>query len=212
MSRRVSARTPGPDGRPSVRAPGRRRFLEQVRERPARGARFDAEITRRLERELTILAADSSGFSKKTFEYGIVRFLANLARAYEGVVPIIEKHGGVVTTRNADNLLAVYRQPAAAVRAATEVHAWLRRRNARLAAPDRFELCIGIHHGQVLRLRDDVYGAAVNVCAKIGEDVAKAGETLVTDEVVARAAGLRYRPAGQAAIGGRSVRLHRVLP
>jgi len=210
MPRRVGARTNGDP--PAGRAPGRRRFFEQVRERPARGERFDAEIAGRLERELTILAADSSGFSKKTFEHGIVRFLANLARAYEGVVPIIEKHGGVVTTRNADNLLAVYRDTVGAVRAAIEVHAWLRRRNARLAAPDRFELCIGIHHGPVLRLRDDVYGAAVNVCAKIGEDVAKAGETLVTDEVVGRAAGFRYRRAGQATIGGRSVRLHRVLP
>ncbi|MDQ3097673.1 MAG: adenylate/guanylate cyclase domain-containing protein [Chloroflexota bacterium] len=152
------------------------------------------------------------GLLTKTFEHGIVRFLANLARVYEGVVPIIEKHGGVVTTRNADNLLAVYRDTAGAVRAAGEVHRWLRRRNARLLAPDRFELCIGIHHGPVLRLRDDVYGAAVNVCAKIGEDIANAGETLVTDTVVARAPGTGYAAAGRATIGGRSVRLHRVLP
>lgn len=194
------------------RPPGRRRFLELVRDRPARGERFDAEIASRFERELTILAADSSGFSRKTFEHGIVRFLANLARAYDGVVPIIEKHGGVVTTQNADNLLAVYRDTAGSVRAAAEIHRWLRRRNARLRPPDRFELCIGIHHGPVLRLRDDVYGAAVNVCAKIGEDIAKAGETLVTDTVVARTPGTAYEPAGRATIGGRSVRLHRVLP
>jgi len=196
----------------TARPPGRRRFLELVRDRPRRGDRFDAEIARQLERELTIFAADSSGFSRKTFEHGIVRFLANLARVYEGVVPIIEKHGGVVTTRNADNLLAVYRDTAGAVQAASEVHRWLRRRNARLLAPDRFELCIGIHHGPVLRLRDDVYGAAVNVCAKIGEDIAKAGETLVTDTVVARTSGTGYAAAGRATIGGRSVRLHRVLP
>ena len=98
------------------------------------------------------------------------------------------------------------------LRAAGEIHRWLRRRNARLLPPDRFELCIGIHHGPVLRLRDDVYGAAVNVCAKIGEDIAKAGETLVTDTVVARTSGTGNAAAGRATIGGRSVRLHRVLP
>lgn len=196
----------------SARPPGRRRFFDLVRQRPARGERFDAEIASRFERELTIFAADSSGFSRKTFEHGVVRFLASLSRAYEGVVPIIERHDGVVTTRNADNLLAVFRDPASAVDAAGEVHRWLRRRNSRLAAPDRLELCIGIHHGPVLRLRDDVYGAAVNVCAKIGEDVAKAGETLVTDEVVALTPGRRYKSAGRAKIGGRSVRLHRTLP
>lgn len=196
----------------AARPPGRRRFLELVRDRPRRGDRFDAEIARQFERELTIFAADSSGFSRKTFEHGIVRFLANLARVYEAVVPIIEKNGGVVTTRNADNLLVVYRDTAGAVRAAGEVHRWLRRRNARLLRPDRFELCIGIHHGPVLRLRDDVYGAAVNVCAKIGEDIAKAGETLVTDNVVARTPGTGYAAAGRATIGGRNVRLYRVLP
>lgn len=191
---------------------GRRRFFELVRERPHDGRRFDAEMASRFERELTILAADSSGFSKRTFEHGIVRFLANLVRSYDRIVPILERHGGVVTTQNADNILAVFADTEGAVRAALEIHAWLDKRNRRLAPPDRFELCIGLHHGPVLRLRDDVYGAAVNVCAKIGEDVARAGETLVTDEVVQRAPGFRYERAGTTAIGGRRLRMHRVLP
>lgn len=194
----------------SGRAPQRARFFEQLRARPGRGEAFDAEVARRYERELTILAADSSGFSRKTFEHGIVRFLANLVRAYDRIIPIIERHGGHVTTQNADNILAVFDDTPSAVRAAREIHAWLRRRNARLAGPDRFELCIGIHHGPVLRLADDVFGASVNVCAKIGEDVAARNETLVTDEVVARAPRFTYEAAGSATIGGRRIRLHRV--
>lgn len=190
---------------------GRRRFFDLVRERPREGRRFDADVASRFERELTILAADSSGFSKRTFEHGIVRFLANLVRSYDRIVPILERHGGAVTTQNADNILAVFQDTDSAVRAAVEVHAWLDRRNRRFAPPDRFELCIGVHHGPVLRLRDDVYGAAVNVCAKIGEDVARAGETLVTDEVVQRAPGFRYERAGTTTIGGRRLRMHRVL-
>lgn len=194
----------------SARAPRRARFFERLRARPGRGEAFDAEVARRYERELTILAADSSGFSRKTFEHGIVRFLANLVRAYDRIIPIIERHGGHVTTQNADNILAVFDDTPSAVRAAREVHAWLRRRNARLAPPDRFELCVGIHHGPVLRLADDVFGASVNVCAKIGEDVAARNETLVTDEVVARAPRFTYEAAGSTTIGGRRIRLHRV--
>ncbi len=190
---------------------GRTRFFELLRERPAKGERFDARIALRFERELTILAADSSGFSKKTFEHGIVRFLANLVRSYDGIIPIIERHRGTVTTQNADNVLAVFDDTTLAVRAATAMHAWLAGRNRLLAPADRFELCIGIHHGKVLRLADDVYGAAVNVCAKIGEDKAARNETLVTDGVVARAPGFRYARAGSAAIGGRRLRLHRVV-
>lgn len=194
----------------SGRAPRRTRFFDRLRARPPGGEAFDADIARRYERELTILAADSSGFSRKTFEHGIVRFLANLVHAYDRIIPIIERHGGHVTTQNADNILAVFDETPAAVRAARDVHALLRRRNARLEVADRFELCIGIHHGPVLRLADDVFGAAVNVCAKIGEDIAARNETLVTDEVVARAPRFTYEPAGSAVIGGRRIRLHRV--
>ena len=194
----------------SGRTPARKRFFELLRERPAKGEQFDARIAGQLERELTILAADSSGFSKKTFEHGIVRFLANLVRSYDRIIPIIEKNGGTVTTQNADNILAVFEDTVGAVRAAIAVHAWLAKRNRPLPPADRFELCIGIHHGSVLRLADDVYGAAVNVCAKIGEDVAARNETLVTDQVVARAPGFRYARAGSVVIGGQRIRLHRV--
>lgn len=196
----------------SGRTLARKRFFELLRERPLKGDRFDARIAERFERELTIFAADSSGFSKKTFQHGIVRFLANLVRSYDRIIPIIEKHGGTVTTQNADNILAVFEDTAGAVRAAIAVHTWLAKRNRPLGPADRFELCIGIHHGKALRLADDVYGAAVNVCAKIGEDVAARNETLVTDQVVARAPGFRYAPAGSVVIGGQRIRLHRVRP
>ena len=189
---------------------GRKQFFELLRGRRGDGRAFDARVAERFERELTILAADSSGFSKRTFRDGIVCFLASLVRSYDRIIPIIEKHGGTVTTQNADNILAVFDDTAAAVRCAGEIHAWLARRNRRARASDRFELCIGIHHGRVLRLADDVYGAAVNVCAKIGEDLAARNETLVTDEVVARAPGFRYARGGTALIGGRRIRLHRV--
>ena len=193
-----------------TRALSRRRFFALLRERPADGGGFDARIAERVGQELTILAADSSGFSKKTFRHGIVRFLANLVRSYDRIIPIIEKHGGIVTTQNADNILAVFEDTAGAVRAAGAVHAFLARRNRGLPPADRFELCIGIHHGPVLRLADDVYGAAVNVCAKIGEDVARRNETLVTDEIVQRAPGFAYRRRGSAVIGGLEIPLHRV--
>ena len=188
----------------------RKRFFALLRERPPAGGDFDARIAERFERELTVLAADSSGFSKKTFRHGIVRFLANLVRSYDRIIPIIEKHGGTVTTQNADNILAVFEDTARAVRCAGAVHAWLERRNGALPPADRFELCIGIHHGPVLRLADDVYGATVNVCAKIGEDVARRNETVVTDEVVRRAPGFAYTRRGSAVIGGETIRLHRV--
>lgn len=193
--------------------PSRRVFFASLRGRNARNAaRFDADIAGRLAAPVAILAADSSGFSRKTFEHGIVRFLANMTACYAGIVPLIERHRGQVTTQNADNLLAVFTEPADAVRAALALHAWLARRNRRLDPADRFEVCVGVHYGDVLRLSDDVFGAAVNVCAKIGEDVAAANETLVSEEVARRVGNaFTLELAGPSVIGGRTFPLYRVL-
>lgn len=189
-----------------MRRPDRRALWELVRSGSIAATERDLA---RFEEEVTILAADSSGFSRKTFEHGIVRFLANMTRVYDKVVPLIERHGGVVTTQNADNVLAIFSDTEAALRAAAAVHALLARRDARARPEDRFQLCIGVHVGRVLRLRDDVFGGAVNVCAKIGEDVADAGETLVTDAVVERIGRERFVRAGTTTVGGRRFRLWR---
>ncbi len=46
-------------------------------------------------------------------------------------------------------------------------------------------LCVGLGYGQVLRIGDaDVFGREVNAASKLGEDIAKAGEILVTNAVV----------------------------
>ena len=45
-------------------------------------------------------------------------------------------------------------------------------------------LCIGLGFGRVLRIGDaDVFGAEVNAASKLGEDIAKAHEILVTKAV-----------------------------
>ncbi|MEO7107617.1 MAG: hypothetical protein ABIZ09_14675, partial [Rhodoferax sp.] len=50
------------------------------------------------------------------------------------------------------------------------------------AAEDRIEVCIGLGYGTVLRIDDhEVWGSEVNAASKLGEDLAKGGEILVTD-------------------------------
>ena len=51
-------------------------------------------------------------------------------------------------------------------------------------------LCVGLGFGRVLRIGDaDVFGAEVNAASKLGEDIAKAGEILVTQGVKAALEG-----------------------
>lgn len=133
--------------------------------------------------ELTVLAADASGFTKTVQERGIVFFLAMMADVYRYAVPRLGEMGGTVLSSEADNLLAVFSEPEAALRAALDLQAWTVARNARVEAHEQFSLCLAVDHGPVLRLADDAFGNVVNVAYKIAEDLTRKDEILVTGRV-----------------------------
>lgn len=189
-----------------------KQFFALLRRRTKRNA---AAVDRRIEaagrREMAVLMSDASGFSRKTKEYGVLQFLATMRQCYDRLVPLIEKRRGSCVSVGADNILAVFHDPADAVAAAGDMHGWLRKRNRGKRDADRFNVCIGIHFGPLLRLTDDAYGDTVNVAAKIGEDLAGKDETLVTRAVVDRV-GDRFRCvySRSTELGGRTVELYRV--
>jgi adenylate cyclase len=190
--------------------PSRARFFETLRRRKASNA---DELDRALEalcvRELTVMMCDSSGFSRKTNEYGILQFLAVMSQCYDRLIPVVEKHRGAVISSGADNLLAVFPDPAGAGDAAVAMQRWLAARNEGLHEREQFNLCIGLHHGKMLRLKDDVYGDKVNVAAKIGEDLASRDEILATGEAARRMpARIKRKYARSVALGGREYELH----
>jgi class 3 adenylate cyclase len=172
---------------------------------------------RAFERELgtedaAILAADSSGFTRTTQRHGIVHFLGVMTLVYDELLPIITAGGGEVLSENADNILAIFRDPRDAATAAQAMHAALGRRNADLPAVERFWICIGIDYGPVLRLTDNAYGDHVNKAFKIGEDLARRGETLATREVVATLLDGTATYIRTAKLGDEQVKLYRVGP
>ena len=65
--------------------------------------------------------------------------------------------------------------------------------------------------GPVLVLKDNIYGASVNVASKVGEDMAGKGQILVTSGV-AKQVRPKYRATydRSAEIGGRLFELYRV--
>jgi class 3 adenylate cyclase len=187
-------------------------FFALLRRRTRRNAvRVDRSIERATQRELVILMADSSGFSRKTHEHGILQFLAVMTQCYDRLIPLVERRDGTVISHAADNILAVFEDPEQAVDAALACHRWLRARNRGRPSAERFNICIGIHAGTVVRLSDNVYGGPVNVAAKLGEDLAGKDETLVTAEVARRVeARFRCTYSRSVEIGGRIFEIHRV--
>jgi len=189
-----------------------REFFRILRGRSPRTAeRVDRILRERAERNITVFVSDTSGFTRRTHLYGISQFLAVMTRNYRKLAPVFPKHRGSLLAQNADNMLAVFPDPESALRASIEIQRRLRRFNAGKKDADQFHLCIGIESGPAYVLRDNVYGACVNVASKLGEDLAGKGEILVTGGV-AEQVKPRFRCAYNrtAEIGGRPFELYRV--
>jgi len=189
-----------------------REFFRILQRRTRRTAeRIDRLLRDRAERNITVFVSDTSGFTRKTHQYGISQFLSVMTRNYKKLAPVFPRHGGALLAQTADNMLAVFPDPEAALRASVEIQKRLRRFNVGKKDADQFHLCIGIESGPAFVLRDNVYGACVNVASKLGEDLAGKGEILVTG-AVARQVKTLFRCAYDrtAEIGGRPFELYRV--
>ena len=189
-----------------------REFFRILHGRTRRTAeRVDRLLRARAERNITVFVSDTSGFTRKTHQYGISQFLAVMTRNYRKLAPLFPKHQGTLLAQSADNMLAVFPDPESALSASVEIQRRLRRFNLGKRDADQFHLCIGLESGPAYVLRDNVYGACVNVASKLGEDLAGKGEILVTGGV-AQQVKPRFRCAYDrtAEIGGRPFELYRV--
>jgi class 3 adenylate cyclase len=189
-----------------------REFFRLLHSRTKRSAeRVDRTLRERAEREVTIFVCDTSGFTRKTHEYGIAQFLAVMTRGFKSVAPILHKRRGLIVSQHADNLLAIFPDPSSAVHASIEIQRKLRRGNVGKHDADQFHISIGIETGPTYVLKDNIYGACVNVASKVGEDLAGKGQTLVTG-TVAQSVRRKFRVSydRSAEIGGRPFELYRV--
>lgn len=189
-----------------------REFFRLLHGRTKRSAdRVDTHIRQRAEREITVFVCDTSGFTRKTHQYGIQQFLAVMTRGYRSIAPVFRKCRGLIVSQMADNLIAVFAEPVDAVRASVEIQRKLRKANEGKHDRDQFHLSIGIETGPAIVLTDNVYGATVNVASKVGEDLAGKGQILVTSTVVGRIRP-KYRAAYDRSveIGGRPFELFRI--
>jgi len=146
--------------------------------------------------EYAVLILDMSGFSLLSRLYGIIHYLSMVRRMQLTAAPVIKSHGGRVVKFEADNCFAVFTQPLAAVQAAIGMQ--LAFEAANLLTPQELDIRIscGIDYGHILMLEHDCFGDAVNRASKLGEDMAKAGEILVTRDAMTRIppqAGIKYR-------------------
>jgi class 3 adenylate cyclase len=147
--------------------------------------------------ERAVLVLDMSGFSALAQRHGIVHYLSMVRRMQLTAEPIVDGYAGTLVKFEADNCYAMFPDVDAAVSAARELLAAFAAANE--ATPDELDIRIGcgIDHGRILVVPGrDFYGVPVNRACKLGEDLARPGEILVTADAMARLAdpGAAARP------------------
>jgi adenylate cyclase len=152
----------------------------------------------------TIMFTDLAGFSRQVARFGIIHFLQTIYESERLLFPVVEAHDGIVVKVEGDSFMVLFRNPAKALAAAKAMHEVLDDWNTERPHEELVLLCVGLGHGTVLRIGDhDVFGTEVNAASKLGEDEARAGETLATDAFV-KIAGIdpaRLEPLAKAPPG-----------
>jgi len=146
---------------------------------------IEAELWQEYGTERVVFVLDMSGFSLLTRKYGIIHYLSMVRRMQLTAEPIIKTYGGSMLKFEADNCFAVFPDTLSAVHAAIALQLAFDASN--LLTSDDFDVHIacGIDQGKILIVGDeDCFGDAVNRACKLGEDIAAAGEILVTQDAI----------------------------
>ncbi len=128
-----------------------------------------------------VMFTDLAGFSRRVEEFGIIHFLQTVFESHRLLVPCIEDHCGILLKLEGDSMMVIFRSADEALKCGIAMQATTNAYNQTRAPEEQVLLCMGIGYGPVLRIGDaDVFGAEVNAASKLGEEVAGAGEILVT--------------------------------
>ena len=135
--------------------------------------------------EYAVFVLDMSGFSLLTRKYGIVHYLSMVRRMQMTTEPIVKSYGGFMIKYEADNCFAVFPDPLSAVNAAIAMQHAFRAENLLTSDDLDIHISCGIDYGKILIVgHEDCFGDPVNRASKMGEDLAVAGEILVTEEAM----------------------------
>lgn len=135
--------------------------------------------------EYAVFVLDMSGFSLLTRKYGIVHYLSMVRRMQMTTEPIVKSYGGFMIKYEADNCFAVFPDPLSAVNAAIAMQHAFSAENLLTSEDLDIHISCGIDYGKILVVgREDCFGDPVNRASKMGEDLAVAGEILITKEAM----------------------------
>ena len=158
-----------------------------------------------------VVFTDTADFTIRTLRDGILHFLMLFERVRDGAAKVVRTCGGEIVKVEADSLLLRFPDVPSACRGVAALERFLRSLNRRLPEDEQLRFSYGIGYGDLLDLERDLFGLEVNLASKIGEDMARPGQALLTPsaaEAVPARARRRLVPHGTIRFGPRSIDVH----
>ncbi len=148
-----------------------------------RGSISADEFRQKYQRRRAILALDMTGFTAAAINIGEVESLLRIVDAQKVCIPVLKDFGAELVRCFADDVVAIFESPEAAIDAAFETHRRIEHfSNSILASDQPTQCCIGIGYGDVFAIGPNLaQGDEMNKASKLGEDIARARETLLTE-------------------------------
>ena len=163
------------------------KLLAEMVRFPDRQAEISAQINDCFGQEKAVLVLDMSGFCRTARRHNIVLVLSMIYQMQQLLKPCVEKAEGLLVKAEADNLFCLFDTVKDALQSCRNMRECLD--NATLTLPEdcRLDVCIGIGYGLILNIENkDIFGSEVNLASKLGEDIAAAGEILLTENAFAK--------------------------
>ena len=149
-----------------------------------RGTLSAEEFQQRYQQQSTILSIDMTGFTVSAMNMGELPSLLRILDAQKVCIPVLKDFSARLIRCFADDIVAIFDDPNNAINAAFEIHRRVELfRHSPQASNDPTQCSIGIGHGKVFAIGPDLsQGDEMNRASKLGEDIARANETLLTEK------------------------------
>lgn len=143
---------------------------------------IEQDIWDMFEQTKAVLVTDMSHFSKVTKQHGIIYYLAMIKRMQDVVAMAVTRHKGQLIKFLADNSFSVFDSVDDALKCIIEINEKMQLENKKTPGIWDVEICSGIDFGKILNINNtDLFGDAVNLASKLGEDTANPWDILITE-------------------------------
>lgn len=148
-----------------------------------RGTLSREEFHKKYQQQRSILSIDMSGFTSSAMTIGELKSLTRIFDTQKVCIPVLKDFSAQLIRCFADDIVAIFDDPHNAIDAAFEIHRRVELfRHSSQASDYPTECSIGLGCGKVFTIGPNLaQGDEMNRASKLGEDIARARETLLTE-------------------------------